>query len=176
MNLIDALELLKQAVPENSQLFRVFLACGFTPLHAKTFLAAHLRKCFPYRRVQIETGIFGDLAGTLEGLAAGNLDAVAVLIEWSDLDARLGIRSLGGWHQANLPDIVDCSTRMARRVEDSLIRISRAVPVICCLPALPLPPLFPSRPEQSSQSELQLHRLIASVAVSRSEPPGMRLL
>ncbi len=176
MKLIDALGLLKRALPENSPLFRVLLACGFTPLHVKTFLAAHLGECFPCYRIEIETGVFGDLAGTLERLVTGNLNAVAVLIEWSDLDPRLGIRSLGGWHQANLSDIVDSSSRMARRIEDALIRISHAAPVICSLPALPLPALFPSRPEQSSRSELQLHRLLASLAVSLSEQPGVRLL
>jgi len=42
MNLLAALEILKRPVSEGASGRDIFLACGFTPLHLKTFLAAHL--------------------------------------------------------------------------------------------------------------------------------------
>ena len=68
MNLIDALERLKIPVAEKARPLRIFLACGFTPLHLETFLAAHLRNLYPTRRVELNSGLFGDLIGNLERL------------------------------------------------------------------------------------------------------------
>ena len=97
MNLLDALELLKRPIPEAASTQEILLECGFTPLHLKTFLAAHLRQCFPKDHIEMRTGLFGDLAGNLERAQPSGRSVVCVVIEWSDLDPRLGIRSLGGW-------------------------------------------------------------------------------
>ena len=47
-----------------------FLACGFTPLHLQTFLAAHLSCRFPDRRIQLQVGLFVLLA-SLHGSSCG---------------------------------------------------------------------------------------------------------
>src|ERR1700722_2795229 len=86
MNLIEALERVKAPVAENARPLRVFLACGITPLHLETFLAAHLRDFSPGCRVELNAGLFGDLVGNLELLRPEDFDALAVVIEWSDLD------------------------------------------------------------------------------------------
>ena len=70
MNLIEALEISRKPVAQDAKLMRVFLACGFTPLHLQNFLSAHLRQLFPENRIEIKTGLFGDLAGSLERLDA----------------------------------------------------------------------------------------------------------
>ena len=75
MTLIDALEVLKRPVPDAAPDSRVFLACGFTPLHLQTFLAAQLRIQSPGHRVEVHTGLFGDLAGNLERLSLAGLDS-----------------------------------------------------------------------------------------------------
>ena len=62
---------------------------------------------FPNHQLSLKTGLFGDLAGTLERLGEKPLDAAVVAIEWTDLDRRLGIRSLGGWGPQDLQNIVD---------------------------------------------------------------------
>src|SRR5262245_5346084 len=97
MNLLDALELLKQPVSEPESDRDICLQCGFTPSHLKTFLAAHLRRCFPKDRIRIETGLYGDLLASLERLQPSSGMILCVVVEWTDLDPRLGIRSLGGW-------------------------------------------------------------------------------
>ncbi len=94
MNLLAALELLKQPISEPASNQELFLTCGVTPLHLKTFLAAHLRLWFPKDHIEIGTGLYGDLIGNLERLRPSGGLMVCVVLEWADLDPRLGIRSL----------------------------------------------------------------------------------
>jgi hypothetical protein len=129
VNLVEALEILKQATPEYAHPLRTFLACGFMPLHVQTFLVAHLRKGLPQERVEVKTGLFGDLAGSIERLPSAGCDILAVVIEWQDLDPRLGIRSLGGWRATDLPDIVKSANLAAARLEQALQRASASVPI-----------------------------------------------
>ena len=102
MKLVDALKIVQQTSPGDSAPLNVALVCGCSPLHLKTFLAAHLQILFPDRRVDVQTGLYGDTLGSLERLSKAPLDGAAVLLEWSDLDPRLGIRHLGGWGPKDL--------------------------------------------------------------------------
>lgn len=176
MKLIDALELLKKPVPENAPPLRVCLACGFTPLHLQTFLAAQLRAFLPQHRVEIKTGLFGDLAGNLERLSSSDVDAVAVVMEWQDLDPRLGIRSLGGWRAADLPDIMESAHQRTAQIVETLKRLSLSIPVSFCPPTLPLPPLFTTRSQQVSAYELHLREIVASFLALISRAPGVRIV
>jgi FkbH-like protein len=176
VNLIEALEILKQPVPENGHPLRAFLACGFTPRHLQTFLAAHLRERLPQRRVEVRTGLFGDLAGNIERLEGSSCDVVSVVIEWHDLDLRLGIRSLGGWRTADLPDIVKSANQAVARLEQALRRVSAAIPTCVCMPTLPIPPVFTTPTHQAGGYELQLRQLVASLAASISNEPRIRIL
>jgi len=164
MNLIDALERLKGPIAENARPLRVFLACGFTPLHLETFLAAHLRNLCPAYRVELNSGLFGDLAGNLERLRPQEHDALAVVIEWQDLDSRLGLRTLGGWQVEKLPDIVSSVNHSLERLNRVLQGISLALPTCICLPTLPLPPLFYTGTRHSSGFELNIRQNLASFA------------
>jgi FkbH-like protein len=176
VNLIEALEILKQAVPDDGHSCRASLACGFAPLHLQTFLAAHLRKRLPQHRVEVKTGLFGDLAGNVERLQGSNCDLVSVIIEWQDLDSRLGIRSLGGWRAADLPDIVKSATQAVARLEKGLRRVSASTPTCVCMPTLPMPPLFTTPTHQAGDYELQLRQLMASLATSISNESFIRIL
>lgn len=160
MNLIEALEIVKTPPAEDSPSLRIFLACGFTPLHLETFLAAHLRGLRPTHRAVVTTGLFGDLAGNLERLDSARNDAVAVAMEWADLDPRLGVRALGGWQLEKLPDILECSARSLERLTHALRGI--ALPTALSLPTLPLPPAFYAGTTRSSAEELMLKQQIAS--------------
>jgi len=176
VKLIDALELLKKPVSENAPALRVFLDCGFTPLHLQTFLAAHLRALLPQHRVEIKTGLFGDLAGNLERLSPSDVEVVAVVMEWQDLDPRLGIRSLGGWRSTDLPDIVESAHQRTAQLGDTIKRLSLSIPFSICPPTLPLPPLFTTRSQQGSACELQLREIVASFISPISLAPGVRVV
>jgi FkbH-like protein len=176
VNLIDALELLKRPFPEDGTLLKIFLACGFTPLHLQTLLTAHLRKVFPGHRIEIQTGLFGDLPGNIERLDPRTFDAVVVMIEWEDLDPRLGIRSLGGWRYADIPDIVDSADQRATRLQRALKTISCSVPITICMPTLPLPPMFSVRALQGCPYEFRLREIVSSLAASTSSEPAVQIL
>ena len=176
MKLLDALELLKQPIPEPASDRQIFLGCGFTPLHLKTFLAAHLRLCFPKDRVEIGTGLYGDLAGNLERLRPSGGLTVCVVVEWADLDPRLGIRSLGGWRSADIPDIVESARRQSERLSDLIKQLADQAPICVSTPTLPLPPIFTTRGGQAHHYECQLWDIAASLAASISALRRVRLL
>lgn len=164
MNLFEALEILNMPAVKDSPPLRVYLGCGFTPLHLETFLGAHLRNQNPTRHYQVSSGMFGDLAGNLERLDCGHYNGLAVVIEWSDLDTRLGMRALGGWQPDTLPDILACSWKSLERIAQALRRVPLTTALL--LPTLPLPPLFSTCTSRSSTEELVLRRQVASFAES----------
>jgi FkbH-like protein len=157
-----------QSAPHGAPSFRGALACGFTPLHLQTFLAAHLQRCLPDRHVSIVSGLFGDLAGTLEGLLEQDVDAVAVLIEWPDLDSRLSYRESGAWGTASVADIVPSIGRMLERLHAALERLTRRVRVAVSVPTLSLPPIFHTPGWQASSTELSITRDLAQFAAGLS--------
>ncbi|HTQ58921.1 MAG TPA: HAD-IIIC family phosphatase [Candidatus Solibacter sp.] len=176
MNLIDALEILKQPIPQGAPRLKVFLACGFTPLHLQTFLAAHLKKRLGSRCVEIKTGLFGDLVGNIERLEPSSYDALLVVIEWQDLDPRLGIRTLGGWPATDLPDIVKSVDRALGRLHQALRQASSSIPAMVCPPTLPLPPLFTNPTVHASVHELRIRQSVAAFASSISNKPNIKIV
>ena len=177
MKLIDALAIIRRPLPENAPLLRISLACGFTPLHLETFLAAALRERSPFERVDVTTGLFGDMAGNIEGLRSANrdVDVLVVVMEWQDLDLRLGVRNLGGWRVTDLPDIVKSAHRMLTRLEKAIRSAAASLPVYISLPTLPLPPLFTTRSQQASAYELELRQATGSFAASLARHARIRI-
>jgi FkbH-like protein len=175
MKLIEALEILRQPVADASPEFRAFLACGFEPLHLRTFIAAHLQRLNPGKRVKVEAGLFGDLCGNIERLNPASADALIVVLEWGDLDPRLAVRNLGGWRPADVNDAVECANRAAARLERSISQIAGRLATIVFLPSLPFPPLFSAPPDQATAAELSLRRMVASLAEMLSRHPAIRI-
>ena len=176
MNLLSALELLKQPVSEPESDRQLYLGCGFTPLHLKTFLAAYLRLCFPKDRIEINTGLYGDLLGNLERLRLSDGLMTCVLVEWADLDPRLGIRSLGGWGSADIRDIVESARRQSERLADLIKQLADKAPMYMSAPTLPLPPMFTTRAAEAHHSECQVREIVASLATSLSAHGRVRML
>jgi FkbH-like protein len=165
MKFIEALQITQRG-RETAAPFGVTLACGFTPLHLQTFLAAHLQQRLPDRRVEIKTGLYGDLPGTIETLAASATDAAAIAIEWADLDPRLQYREAGGWSPSDLVDILKVVEARARRLESAILSLPEALRVAISLPTLPLPPVFLTPGWQSSEAEFQIRQ--AAMALGRA--------
>lgn len=162
MKLIDALKITQQVDGSENGTLKIALVCGFTPLHLRTFLHAQLQLLFPDQRVEITAGLYGDIAGTLKRVKEQPVDAVALVLEWEDLDARLGTRQLGGWVPRNLEGVVEQVGMRLSHLQGLVEELCRSKPVIICLPTLPLPPLFLTAGWQSSQSELRIRELVAS--------------
>jgi FkbH-like protein len=167
---IATLQTASKRAPE----FSVVLACGFTPMHLLTFLGAHLQRNLPDRRVAVTAGQYGDVAGTLESVREGSRHAVAVAIEWPDLDPRLGYRELGAWGPRRISEILADSRRMLDRLAQALenLPVSSAV----SLPTLPLPPIFHASGWQATEGELILIRSVAEFAERIARNSGVRVL
>lgn len=174
MTLTGALQTLRESSFQGTT-FPVLLACGFTPLHLETFLCAHLQKSLPERRVQIFHGLYGDLAGTLEGEFSKERQAVAVALEWPDLDARLGYRSLGGWGPEAEREIANNAPAALGRLHSAIERLGRSTPVAVALPTLPLPPAFHAPGWQSGKAELEIWAAITSFAASLAACRGVSI-
>src|SRR5216683_1827439 len=176
MKLVEALNILRQPPRDDASSLNVALVCGCTPLHLQTFLAAHLQVLFPDRRVVVHPGLYGDILGSLERLPKTQLDGAALILEWSDLDPRLGIRRLGGWGPNDLTDFL--STFKARLVhfEKAVHLAAQHVRLAICLPTLPLPPVSYLPTWQSGGFDWQLREYLARFATSASQSASVKLV
>ena len=164
MTLHEALQIVNESrramLKSGSQPFRLALGCGFIPLHFKTFLMAEMAVLRPATNVDVSEGLYGDLPGNLERIKPSAQDAVLVVVEWSDLDPRLGFRSTGGWHPKTLTEILQTSRMQLQRIENALLRLG-SIPRLAVGPTLPLTPLFYGRPNRLGSFEADLRSQIA---------------
>jgi FkbH-like protein len=176
MTLADALRLTSSPPPAKGGRTRVALACGFTPMHLQTFLRAQLRLLHPDRHVDVVTGLYDDVAGTLRTFAEDRFDAVALVLEWPDIDPRLGLRRLGGWSPRTAAEIVERVAPAFAHLERLVLRAAEASPVVVSLPSLPFPPLFFTPGWQASSGELSLRAAVARFAERTSRNPRVRVI
>ena len=190
MKLLEALEIVNRLRARDARPFRLALVSGFEPLHFEVFLAAHTGSVEPLKAIQVARGLYGDLAGNLERVSPTKIDALAVVIEWQDLDPRLAIRSGGRWEPDTLPEIIQTTRRQLARIARALDRLA-LVPVVVSLPTLPLPPITSNRPSCMSAFEAELRaeqtafvraivdspslNVLAPEALDRVSPPDRRL-
>lgn len=177
MKFQDALKILNN--PDTSKEkapFVGFLACGFEPLHLKTFLAAQLQQRLPQHAISVQTGIFGDLLGNLERGQKINADCLGLVLEWADLDPRLGLRHLGGWRRSDLQDILKTAGALTERLQESILCIAQKLPLAVCLPTLPLPPITHATVSQSNGFDIGLREILCNFAGQISSQRGVRLV
>jgi FkbH-like protein len=106
--------------------------------------------------------LYGDLEGSLATAASSESDAAVVVIEWTDLDSRLGLRSTGGWQLSVQQDILaSCSARLAGLLE-KLQALCSKIPVVLIAPTLPIPFLGHSAGWQIGQNELELEQQLVT--------------
>lgn len=162
MTFTEALKISRTGASPDARPYTVALACGFTPLHVQTFLAGHLQFMLPDRKVTVVPGLFGDLVGTVErAVDASTSDALAVALEWADLDPRLGHRGTANWSGAMAGDVVASAGAMLRRLAGALLRVPAECRIALSQPTIPLPPMFHTPGWLTSSHELQLRADLA---------------
>ena len=174
MKLIDALKISQQ--PAGSTPFSALLACGFTPLHLRTYLHAHLQILLKDRKVEVAIGNYGDLLGTLSSPEVSNSHAAAIVIEWADLDARLGLRQLGGWAPSVAADVLKTASSRLQTIRARIEAIAKQMPVAVSTPTLPLVPISFTPTWQTGQIESRLRQEVFDFAAAVGDIPNVRLL
>jgi FkbH-like protein len=164
MKLIEALQVASEAKTRPPRDY-VFLVCGFEPLHLTTFLQAHYAERFADRSLKVSTGLYGDLVGNAMR-AADEADetttGMALVLEWGNLDPRLGVRSVGPWGGAKEADVLSDVGEKLSRLRDAVDRISARFPIAICPPTLPLLLGGQTRPVQDNPFELTLRSAMSS--------------
>jgi FkbH-like protein len=175
MKLIEALGIAAGAGSANPPR-DFFLACGFEPLHLRSFLNAHLQLRLPAAKVNIRAGLFGDLAGNIRRASEAALSGCAVVIEWSDVDPRLGLREAASWNAGLLPDILASSAAALGRIEEALDLPGESCPVALALPSLRIPPVAMMPALESGAFEIELLQVALASAARLAAKGRVRIL
>ncbi|MEM9493835.1 MAG: HAD family hydrolase, partial [Myxococcota bacterium] len=164
MNLGSALDIVRSQGPVSGDPLTIALVCGFTPLHLSTFVRAHLIKRFPERPVEVQTGLFDDIPGSLQRIASDRPELALVVLEWADLDPRLSLRRLGSWDPAQLDDILTGAAARLGEFERLLGQAGTRTSVALTLPTLPLPPVSHATTYEDDGFKLDLRGHLAEFA------------
>ena len=125
----------------------------------------------------MQPGSYGDFAGSLRRLREGPPpEAIAAVLEWADLDPRLGLRSLAGWRPSDLPDVLRTATGQAEEVLAALEALADETAVVLSLPSLPLPPLAHPPGWQLGEFEARLRSVPGKLAADAACRPGIRIV
>lgn len=176
MKLIEALQIVGAEEARGLPVVRVALVCGFVPTHLQTFLAAHFRRACAGQQLEVRSGLYDDFWGTLENLDGAHAECAILALEWSDLDARLGLRSLGSWSPTALPNILENAHARATQLVETVERIASEIPMVIYLPTLPLPPVSFVPGWQGSVLALELRSIVASVGLGMSRIRNVKVL
>ncbi len=164
MKLIEALKILNSA-PSEGKTFRLFLACGFAPLHLQTLVAAEAQRAMPEAPVSIETGTYDDLVGNIQKLCGIGVDAACIAIEWPDLDPRLGVRRLSQWTHQDYSNVLQCAMANGERLFSEIERAAQQLPISVCFPTLRLLPHTFSPLAVTHPLVAELHLLVSGLEV-----------
>lgn len=162
MKLTEALTEINSAAGRSAER-EIYLACGFTPLHFQTFLTAHLQKRVASERIVVRTGAFDDLIGNVDRMAASGASLGVCIVEWADLDPRLGVRRLSSWSFRDFDQIATSVQTALGRLASALRVASRSLRVVLTLPTLPLLPISYSGAERAGVLDARLRLLVAGL-------------
>jgi len=175
MRLQDAIRLATRTPDPESPRRKMRLLCGFTPSYLEVFVKAYAVQRLA-AAMEIETGLFGNLLNSIEQASAKASCETAVVVEWADIDPRLGFRHSGGWGREVQQDIAAGAIPAFGRLLDSLRKLAASGPVALAGPTLPLPPLSHTAGFQASAFELELRKLAADFLAAAAGFPGVRVL
>jgi FkbH-like protein len=176
MKLIEALSHLKEMKERRGGTVTCFLATGFNSLHLRTLVAAELAVAIQDKTVEVLCGIYGDLAQNIDRLKKSEPEIGIVVVEWPDLDPRLGIRSSARRTSLEPSDVLSAVRSRAVQLQQAIGKLPVRSPVVLCLPTLPLPPFSHLPSWQAGEYELELRAIVQSFATNVSHCPQMRLL
>src|SRR6185503_8058158 len=102
--------------------------------------------------------------------------ATIAVVEWGDLDPRLGLRALGGWGSAAVPSIVASVAQQLARLRQAVDSLAERHRVVLALPTLPLPPIGSTASGHASELERRVLALTAAFSGDLAGVEGISLL
>jgi FkbH-like protein len=147
---------------------KAFLACGFEPLHLPVFLRAQYAQRFADRALDVAVGVYGDLLGNLERARGSGATLAWLVLEWSDVDPRLGLRSTGPWSGSLETVVLGDAVERLNRLREGIARVAEHMPLVVASPSVSFPLLGHTSGWQAStlelELELELTRCLSDVA------------
>jgi FkbH-like protein len=160
----------------SSSSYTVGLACSFTPLHLETFVRGYIARKRPGVEVRAVDGIYGDLPGTIDQLLAADIDSCVTVIEWADLDPRLGFREAVSGQIADPDDITNTAAYRLERIASRLEALGARCPTAVALPSLDLPPGYDGGLVRTGELRARLNLLLSEFAARAVAAPGLRVV
>jgi FkbH-like protein len=175
MKLADALWTIQAADPALPA-YSVYLVTGSTPEPLSRFLAAYLQKRLEQRRVIVHAGLFGDLAGNLARYFTSPHDSGAMLLEWADLDSRLGWRQPATWGRDVVGDVLESVQRRLDQLSSLIDKSNKLNPLVIVPPMLPIPPVIPMESCRLHLLEAELNARLLRFLILASAYSHIRVL
>ena len=147
---------------------QVFLSTSFTPSHLSALLTGYLLRDAGHHP-QIAIGPYGDLVASVTAAHESAADVIVVLVEWQDLDPRLGRREAVTAALPPSEEILRTVERRAARILKRLQTLGGEHRVVVVLPTLPLPPEATDSPSRLSPLEAALESVVAGFALRLTE-------
>ncbi len=160
LKLSEALVLLSRA-DKNASVYEVSLAIGSMADPLSHLLAAYIQRRVPDHRISISTGAFDDFVGNLKLALSKDAIPAAAVIEWADLDPRLGLRQAGTWGRNIADDILQTANSRLRRILALFEDYPNGCAVAFVPPTLLPAPVSPVPSWQRNALELGLDALLA---------------
>jgi len=155
---------------------RSFLVCGFEPLHLPVFLQAEYASRFVGQALGVEVGLFGDVLGNVERALQSQATLAWVVLEWGDLDARLGLRSTGSWSGPRQAEIVHDVGQQLERLRERVEALAERMPVVLAPPSVGFALAGQTSGWQASEFELTLELELARFLVTLARRGQIRVL
>jgi len=153
-----------------------FLACGFEPLHLPVFLRACYAERYADRALEVAVGLYGDLLGNLERARQSDATVAWAMLEWADVDPRLGLRATGAWSGAQEAVLLADAAQRLARLRDGIERVAERMPIVVAGPTLPFPLIGHTSGWQASPVELELELLLSRFCADVARIGQVRVL
>ena len=155
MKLSEALKISNLVAQRDARNFSIALVSGCSPLSLPTFIAAHLGKMKSDMRFAVLEATYGDIVNSVQSGYDLDGDALAIIIDYPALDARLGLRRSSNWNDEAIADIIsNVDTRLG--LIKSTIAKGRNRRTVIHPPVLALPPLAGSASWQANPLQAAL--------------------
>ncbi len=163
-------------LPADAPELAVGIACSFSPLHLQTYLQASVQAAAGDRRVSMIPGLYGPVVESIQHVAGASPDLCAVVLEWPDLDPRLGIRESATAPRADLEELSATAEGRLNRLHQALTDLAGLCPVAVLLPSLDLPAIYAAPSGRVGLLEARLSVLVAQFSEKLLAVPGIRVV